>query len=144
MVRGRASFVCGLLFLLLFCFLLFFFDVHKLPSSYGTHVARWFGTRNVQFFVVAARLFLVSCVCLNFDDLAKQWRKMFRGVSEVVKKRFLCLFLSDVRLLLGFLFFSAAIAPDRQPGKGKYRDTHKDASEAGKNACQGGGQTNEE
>ena len=37
----------------------FFFDAHKPPSSYGTHVARWFGARNVLFFVVAARLFLV-------------------------------------------------------------------------------------
>ena len=49
------------MFLLLLCFLLFFFffDAHKPPSSYGTHVARWFGARNVLFFVVAARLFLV-------------------------------------------------------------------------------------
>ena len=37
----------------------FFFDAHKPPSSYGTHVARWFGARIVLFFVVAARLFLV-------------------------------------------------------------------------------------
>ena len=52
-----------------------------------------------KFFVVAARLFLVFCVCLNFDDLAKQWRKIFGGVSEVGKKAFsiyfcqLCVFL---------------------------------------------------
>ena len=32
-----------------------------------------------KFFVVAARLFLVVGVCLNFDDLAKQWRKIFQG-----------------------------------------------------------------
>ena len=51
------------MFLLLLCFLLFFFffffDAHKLPRSYRRHVARWFGARNVLFFVVAARLFLV-------------------------------------------------------------------------------------
>ena len=62
-VRGRVFFVCGLVFLLLLCFLLSFFfffsDAHKPPSSYGTHVARWFGARNVLFFVVATRLFLV-------------------------------------------------------------------------------------
>ena len=63
-VRGRVFFVCGLVFLLLLCFLLslfffFFFHAHKPPSSYGTHVARWFGARNVLFFAVAARLFLV-------------------------------------------------------------------------------------
>ena len=39
--------------------LFFFFDAHKPPIFYGTHVARWFGARNVLFFVVAARLFLV-------------------------------------------------------------------------------------
>ena len=39
--------------------LFFFFDAHKPPSSYGTHVARWFGARIVLFLVVAARLFLV-------------------------------------------------------------------------------------
>ena len=55
-------FVCGLVFLLLLRFLLslfFFFDAHKSPSSYGTHVARWFGARFVLVFVVVARLFLV-------------------------------------------------------------------------------------
>ena len=30
-----------------------------------------------KFFVLAARLFLVLCVCPNFDDLAKQRRKSF-------------------------------------------------------------------
>ena len=41
-----------------------------------------------KFFVVAARLFLVFCVCPNFDDLAKQRRKIFWGVSEVGKNDF--------------------------------------------------------
>ena len=56
-----------------------------------------------KFFVVAARLFLVFCVCLSFDDLAKQWHKILWGVSEV-GKRFLCYFLSAVHLFLGFFF----------------------------------------
>ena len=38
-----------------------------------------------NFFVVAGRLFLVFCVCLDFDDLANQWRKVYGGVSEVGK-----------------------------------------------------------
>ena len=42
----------------------------------------------LKFFIVAARLFLVFCVCPNFDDLAKQRRKMFWGVSEVGKNDF--------------------------------------------------------
>ena len=41
-----------------------------------------------KFLVVAARLCLVFCVCLNFDDLAKQWRKVFGVVSEVGKNYF--------------------------------------------------------
>ena len=59
-----------------------------------------------NFFVVAARLFLVFCVCLNFDDLAKQWHKMFGGASEVVKNNFsvyfcrLCVFFLVVFSLL--------------------------------------------
>ena len=36
-----------------------------------------------KFLVVAARLFLVFCVCLNFDNLAKLRRKIFGRVSEV-------------------------------------------------------------
>ena len=38
-----------------------------------------------KFFVIAARLFLVFCVCPNFDDLAKQRCIIFWGVSEVGK-----------------------------------------------------------
>ena len=63
-----------------------------------------------KFFIVAARLFLVFCVCLNFDDLAKQRRKIF-GRFLRSEKTNLCLFLSAVRLFLVF-FFSAAIARD--------------------------------
>ena len=55
-----------------------------------------------KFFVVAARLFLVFCVCLNFDDLGKQWRKMFRRVSEVEKTDFSVCF---CRLCVFFLVF---------------------------------------
>ena len=63
-----------------------------------------------NFFVVAARLFLVFCVCPNFDHLAKQRRKIFWGVSEVGKIDFSVYF---CRLCVFFLvFFSAAIARD--------------------------------
>ena len=57
-----------------------------------------------KFFVVAARFFLVFCVCLNFEDLAKQRRKIFGGDSEVGNNDFsvyfcqLCVFF--------FVFFS--------------------------------------
>ena len=66
------------------------------------------GHATLKFFVVAARLFLLFCVCPKFCDLAKQRRKIFWGVSEVREKRFLCLFLSAVRLFL--FFFPVAIA----------------------------------
>ena len=36
-----------------------------------------------KFFVIAVRLLLVFCVCPSFDELAKQRRKIFWGVSEV-------------------------------------------------------------
>ena len=65
-----------------------------------------------KFFVVAARLFLVFCVCPNYGDLTKQQRKTFWGVSEVGKNDFSVSFSSAVRLSLGFFFFSAAIARD--------------------------------
>ena len=55
-----------------------------------------------KFFVVAGRLFLVFCVCLNFDDLAKQRRKIFGGVSEVGKNDFSAYF---CRLFVFFLVF---------------------------------------
>ena len=80
MVRGRAFFVCGFVFLLLFCFLLFFFltRTSRLAPMARTLLG---GLEHALFifFVVAARLFLVFCLCLNFDDLAKQWRKILGG-----------------------------------------------------------------
>ena len=66
-----------------------------------------------KFFVVAVGLFLVFCVRLSFDDLAKQRRKVFGGVSEVGKNDFSVYFFPAVRLFLGFYFFSAAIARNR-------------------------------
>ena len=63
--RGRSVVVSSLFVVWCFSFccvsfsFFFFFDAHKPPSSYGTHLARWFGARNILFFVVAARLFLV-------------------------------------------------------------------------------------
>ena len=35
------------------------------------------------FVIVATLLFCIFCECPKFCDLAKQWRKIFRGVSEV-------------------------------------------------------------
>ena len=93
-----------------------FFDAHKPPSSYGTHFARWFGARNFKFFVVAACLFLASCVCPKFYDLAKQRRKIFWGVSEVGKNDFSVHFCRLCVFFLGF-FFSAAIARDVYPDR---------------------------
>ena len=110
----RAFFVFGLVSLLLFCFPLFlFFDAHKSPSSYGTHFARWFlGTQCSNS--SSSRLACSWCsVCvLILTTSPNSGVKIFWGVSEVGKKRFLCLFLTAVRLFLGFLFFSAAIARD--------------------------------
>ena len=58
-----AFFVFGLVSLLLFCCLLFFFDAHKSPSSYGTHFARWFGAGNVEILHRRGSLVLgVLCV----------------------------------------------------------------------------------
>ena len=72
-----------------FCFVFFFFVTR---TSRLAPMARTLlgglGHAMFNFFVVAARLFLVFCVCLHFDDLAKQWRKILGGVSEVVKNDF--------------------------------------------------------
>ena len=43
---------------------LFFFDVHKSPSSYGTHFARWFGARNVQILRPRSTLVL-GALCVS-------------------------------------------------------------------------------
>ena len=63
-----------------------------------------------KFFVVAARLFLMFCVCPNFGDLAKQRRKVFRGVSGVGKNDFSFFFVRCASF--SCFFFSAAIARD--------------------------------
>ena len=65
----------------------------------------------VKFSVFAACLFSVFCVCPNFDDLAKQRRKFFWGVSEVEKKT-ISLFIFVGCASLSWFFFSAAIARD--------------------------------
>ena len=57
-----------------------------------------------KFFGVTARLFLVFCVCPNFDDLAKQRRKIFWGVSEVGKNVFSVYFCR--RCVFFLVFFS--------------------------------------
>ena len=92
-------------------FFFFFFDAHNPPSSYGTHVARWFGARNVLFFVVAARLFLVFvsflllCCWSAHKSLAPRTHTLlgvlgqatlnFVAVATLLKTMFLdqCLFL---------------------------------------------------
>ena len=56
----------------------------------------------LNFFVVAARLYLAFCVCLKFYHLAKQRRKTFGGVSEVGKNDFSFYF---CHLCVFFLFF---------------------------------------
>ena len=63
-----------------------------------------------KFFVVAVRLFLVSCVCPSFDDLAKQRRKILWGVSEVGKNDFSVYFF---RLCVFFLVFIFSLLRSR-------------------------------
>ena len=95
-VRGRVFFVCGLVFLFLLRFLLsffFFFDAHMLPSSYGTHFARWLGARFVLVFVVVACWFLVFasflllCLWSAHKSLASRTRTLL-GVLEHATLRF--------------------------------------------------------
>ena len=112
MLRGRgrvvvfcAFFVFGLVSLLLFCFPLFFFLTR---TSRLAPMARTLGGglehALFKFFVAAARLFLVFCVCPNFDDLAKQRQKAFPGVSEVRKNDFSVYFFRLCDFLLVFFF----------------------------------------
>ena len=143
--RGRSVVVSSLFVVWCFSFccvsfsLLFFFDAHKPPSSYGTHVARWFGARNVLFFVVAARLFLVFasflllCCWSAHKSLAPRTRTLLGVLGQATFNfvavatspnsgaKFLWGFLRSeksispffflvVRLFLGFVFYSAAIA----------------------------------
>ena len=110
-VRGRVFFVCGLVFLLLLCFLLsffwFFFDAHKPPSSYGTHVARWCGARKVLFFIVAARLFLVFasllllCCWSAHKSLAPRTRTLLGVLGQATLS-----FFAVATLLFVFFFVS--------------------------------------
>ena len=97
-----------------FCFVSFFFFFCTRTSRLGPMARTLLGGLEhaiFKFFVVAARLFLVFCVCLNFDDLAKQRRKIFGGVSEVGKNDFSVYFCRPCVFFLVF-FFSAAIARD--------------------------------
>ena len=75
-----------------------------------------------KFFVIAARLFLVFCVCPNFDDPAKQRRKIFWGVSEVGKNDFSVYF---CRLCVFFFVFFSLLRLRAWPGK-KGEDGHKE------------------
>ena len=68
-----------------FCFVSFFFfstRTSRLAPMASTLLG---GLEHAmfKFLVVAARLLLVFYVCLNLDDLTKQRRKIFGGVSEV-------------------------------------------------------------
>ena len=69
-----------------------------------------------KFFVVAARLFLVFGVCPNFDDLAKQRRKIFWGVSEVGKNDFPVYF---CRLCVFFFVFLFSLLRSRATARAK-------------------------
>ena len=83
-----------------------------------------------KFFVVAAPLFLVFSVCLFFDDLAKQWRKMFGGVSEVGKTISLFIFvgLASFSWFFFSLLQSRATKCTRHPCKASYRLTSTGSS----------------
>ena len=91
-VRGRgrvvlflAFIVFGLVFLPLFCFPLFFLTRTSRLAPMARSLLGGLGHAMFNFFVVAARLFLVFCVCPNFDDLAKQRRKFLGGFRRSEK-----------------------------------------------------------
>ena len=67
----RAFFVFGLVSLLLFCFSFFSFTRTSRLAPMARTLLGGLEHAMFKFFVVAARLFLVFCVCPNFDDLAK-------------------------------------------------------------------------
>ena len=67
-----------------------------------------------KFLVVASRLFLVFCVCPNFEDLAKQRRKVFWGVPEVGKNDFSVYF---CRLCVFFWVFFSLLRPRATPAE---------------------------
>ena len=94
----------SLVWCLSFCFVSLFFFLT--PTSRLAPMARTLlGSLKhamFKFFVVAARMFLVFCVCPNFDDLAKQRGNIFSGVSEVGKHDFPVYF---CRLCVFFLVF---------------------------------------
>ena len=107
--RGSWSYLLCLWFgvspFVVFPSLFFLFDAHKPPGSSGTHVARWFGARNVLFFVVAARLFLVFasflllCCWSAHKSLAPRTRTLL-GVLGQAKLNFVA-----VATLLFFFFY---------------------------------------
>ena len=68
------------------------------------------GQATLFFIAVATLLFFFFCECPKFCDLAKQRRKTFVGVSQVGNIDFALYFFLVVRLFLGLLFSSAAIA----------------------------------
>ena len=107
--RGRvvvfcAFFVFGLVFLLLFCCLLFFLTRTSRLAPMARTLLGGLEQAMFKFFVVAARLFLVFCVCPNFDDLAKQRRKGFGGFLRSEKTISLFIFVGCASF--SWFFFS--------------------------------------
>ena len=89
----------------------------QVPSSYGTHLARFFGTHKGSLWFPLPWAVLCCAVCLDlFSDLAKQSRKTSGGFSEVGTKELLLYFFR--RCIFFFLFnffFSRSVGERASP-----------------------------
>ena len=95
--------------LLLFVCVLFW-GAHKSLAPRARTLLGGLGQATLSFFAVATSLFFFFCGCPKFCDLAKQWLKVFGGVSEVGKDDFSLHFVWLCVFFLVFYFSSAARA----------------------------------
>ena len=100
----RAFFVFGLVSLPLFCFPFFSLTRSSCLALMARTLLSGLGHAMFKFSVVAARLFLVFCVCPNFDDLAKQRRKTFGGFLRSEKTIYLFMFDGCTSISWFFIF----------------------------------------
>ena len=87
-----------------------FLGAHKSLAPRARTLLGGLGQATLSFFAAATLLFFLFCECPKFCGLAKQWRKILGGVSEVGKDDFSLYFFWRCIIFLVFYFSSAAFA----------------------------------
>ena len=87
-----------------------FWGAHKSLAPRARTLLCGLGQATLSFFAVATLLFVFFGECPKFCDLAKQRRKIVRGVSEVGREDFSLYFFWQCVIFLVFFFFCCDLA----------------------------------